>query len=93
MVAAQAELAVIAVERGLKRSAVACGEPGNAGAGFDDDARRLVPEHHGIRIGHAADLTLGVGMQIGAADADGFNTALHFARPGIFDGHLGKPEG
>ena len=73
VMAAEAELAVVAVERGLKRSAIARGRASDAFAGLDDDARGLVPEHHGIGIGHAADLALAVGMQVGAADADGFD--------------------
>jgi len=44
---AQTELAVIAVECGLKRPAVAHGESSDTGACFDDDARGSCPSSMG----------------------------------------------
>jgi len=92
VVPAQAELAVIAIKRGLKRPAGAHGESGDTGASLHDSPRGLVPEHHRVDIGSAADRALGVGMQIGSADAHGFDPDLDFARSGIFNRHVGKPE-
>ncbi len=92
VVAAQTEFAVIAVERGLERAAVAGDEAGDACAGFHDDAGGLVPKHHGVDVGHAADGALGVGVEIGAADADSLNADLDFAGAGIGDWHIGEAE-
>jgi len=92
VMATEAELAVIAVERGLESAAVAGSEAGDAGASFDDDARRLMAEDHGVKIGRAADGAFGPSVQIGAADADRFDADLDFAGGGVFDGHLDELE-
>jgi hypothetical protein len=83
---------VIAVECGLKRPAVAHGESSDTGACFDDDARGLMPEQHGIDIEHAADRALGVGMHIGPAHTHRLNADLDFAGAGIVNWHVNKPE-
>jgi hypothetical protein len=92
VVTAQTELAVIAIKRGLKCPAVACSESSNAGARLHDPSCRLVPEYHRVDIRSAADSTLGVGMQIGPADAYCLDPDLHFARSRIFKRHVSKPE-
>jgi len=92
VMATEAELAVIAVERGLESAAVAGSEAGDAGASFDDDARRLMAEDHGVKIGRAADGAFGPSVQIRAADADRFDADLNFAGGGAFDRHLDELE-
>ena len=89
---AQTELAVVAIKRGLERSAVVRSQSGHTGACLHDPSRGLVPEHHRVDIGSAADRALGVGMQIGPADAHSLDPDLHFTRSGIFNRHVGKPE-
>lgn len=93
VVAGAAEFAVIAVESGLERAAVAGSEAGDAGAGFDDVAGGLVAEDHGVDVGRAADGALGVGVEIGAAYADGLDADLDFSGCGVFDGHIDEAEG
>jgi hypothetical protein len=64
---ARTELAVIAIKRWLKRSAVVRSESSDTAACLHDPSCGLVPEHHRVDIGSAADRALGVGMQIGPA--------------------------
>src|SRR5277367_5654731 len=92
VVTARAEFTVIAVKSGLKRPAVAHSESSNTSAGLHDPSCGLVPEHHGVDIGSTANGTLGVGMQIGPADAYGLDPDLHFTGCRIFNRHISKPE-
>ena len=92
VMATEAEFAVIAVEGGLENATIAGSQAGDAGAGFDDDARGLMAEDHGVKIGHATDGAFRPGVQIGAADADRFDADLDFAGSGVFDEHLDEAE-
>jgi hypothetical protein len=92
VVTAQTKLAVIAIKRGLKCPAVARSESSNAGAHLHDPSCRLVPEYHGVDIRSTAHSALGVGMQIGPADAYGLDPDLHFARSEVFKRHVSEPE-
>ncbi len=89
---AQTELAMIAIKRRLKRPAVVHSESRDTGACLHDPSCWLVPEHHRVDIGSAADRGLGVGTQIGPSDAYSLNPDLHFAQSGIFNWHARKPE-
>ena len=84
VMAAAAEFAVVAVEGGFERHAVARLPAGDAGAGLHHRAGRLVAQHHGIFAGSVADGAFRVGMQIAAADADGIAPAPGLRRgPGL----------
>ena len=85
VMAAAAELAVVAVEGGFERGAVAGLPAGDAGAGLDHRAGRFVAQHHGELAGSIADCAFGVGMEIAAADADGIDPHLDFAGAWVFD--------
>ena len=85
VVAAAAVLAVVAVEGGFERGAVAGVPAGDAGAGLDYGAGRFVAQHHGVLAGRIADAAFGVGVEIAAADADGIDPHLDFAGAGVFD--------
>ena len=53
--------------------------------GLDDDAGRLVAEHHRVNARRIADSAFGVSVHIGAADADRLDAHLNFACPGRRD--------
>ena len=89
---AAAELAVIAVERGLERGAIAGLPTGYAAARLHHRAGGLVPQHHGIHAGRVADRALRIGMDVAAANADGVHAHLNLAGAGIFDRSLRSDE-
>ncbi len=92
VVAAAAELAVVAVECRFERSPVARLPAGNAGPGLHHRAGRFVAQHHGIFARSVADGAFRVGMEIAAADADGTDPHLDFAGGRVFDRFFGQLE-
>src|SRR5205823_4441980 len=85
MAAGQAVLAVIAVDGGFEGSRVAGLPAGYSRPGLDDDAGRLVAEHHRVNARRIADSAFGIGVHVGAADADRLDAHLNFACPGRRD--------
>ena len=85
MAAGQAVLAVIAVDGGFEGSRVASLPAGYSRPGFDDYAGRLVAEHHRVHARRIPDSAFGIGVHVGAADADRLDAHLNFACPGRRD--------
>ena len=85
VVSGAAVLAVIAVERGFERRAVAGLPAGDAAPALDHGAGGFVAQHHGVFAGGVADGAFRIRMEIAAADTDGTDPDLDFARARVFD--------
>ncbi len=83
VVAGAAEFAMVAVDGGLERRAVARRPAGDAWSRLMNHAGRLVPQHHWVDAGRVAHPAFRIGMHVGTADAHRIDADLHFAGAGI----------
>jgi len=86
VMAAEAELTVVAIVGRLQNSGIAYRPAGYAGSDFRNDTRGLVTYDHRVHAGRIAHATIREIVQVGTADADGGDTGLNFAWSGIGDG-------